>query len=212
MNNIKLTWHGHSCFSLEYSNYILVMDPYKHHTVPGLPNLRLRANQVICSHKHHDHCAIDVVEHTISKYPSPFDIQYIDSFHDKEHGNLRGSNRISIIQCQNMKFVHFGDQGCLPTSEQMALLQNADVVMIPVGGFYTIDAHDAKQIVDQISPKVIIPMHYRSDSFGYAQIEKVDPFVQLFPLVHHYPSNTIMIHPKLENQVALLQLNYNEKY
>ena len=103
-----------------------------------------------------------------------------------------------------MRIVHFGDLGCMLTSEQIDLLKKADVVMIPVGGFYTIDADQAKEIVSTLEPKVVIPMHYRSDSFGYPVIGRLEEFTKYYTNIVTYESDTLVLDAETKAQTAVL--------
>ena len=205
MGKITLKWHGHSCFSVTADDYTIVLDPFADGSVPGLPNLDLHANRVLCSHQHSDHGCTDVVTVT-EQENSPFQVLKIDTFHDDAQGTKRGPNRIHILEAGGMRIVHFGDLGCMLTSEQIDLLKKADVVMIPVGGFYTIDADQAKEIVSTLEPKVVIPMHYRSDSFGYPVIGRLEEFTKYYTNIVTYESDTLVLDAETKAQTAVLSL------
>lgn len=175
---MKLTYLGHSCFKLEDQGYTVVFDPYEDGSVPGYSDIREKADLVLCSHTHRDHGAEDLIE-KIQGGVSPFRIIEIPVWHDDARGTLRGSNVIRIVDNGRFRIAHFGDLGHDLTGEQQALLKDLDAVLIPVGGFYTIDAETAKKIVDEISPKTVIPMHFRGDGFGYDVIGPVEDFLSL---------------------------------
>lgn len=173
---MKLTWIGHACFKLEHNDYTIIFDPYKDGSVPGLQNVREEADQVLCSHEHGDHSGRECVTMRAEK-ESPFTISEIHTFHDEVKGAKRGSNTIYILEADGMRIVHMGDIGCELEPEQMDQLKNVDVMMIPVGGFYTIDAEQASALVRQVNPKVTIPMHFRKGNIGYSEISTVDDFL-----------------------------------
>lgn len=173
---MKLTWIGHACFKLEHNDYTVIFDPYKDGSVPGLRNVREEADQVLCSHEHGDHSGRECVDRKAEK-ESPFTISEIHTFHDEVKGAKRGSNTIYILEADGMRIVHMGDIGCELEPEQMDQLKNVDVMMIPVGGFYTIDAEQASALVRQVNPKVTIPMHFRKGNIGYSEISTVDDFL-----------------------------------
>lgn len=205
MSNITIKWHGHSCFSVTADDYTIVLDPFADGSVPGLANIRPEANTVLCSHYHSDHGCTDVV--TVSeKADSPFNILKIDTYHDDAQGTKRGENRIHILEAHGMRIVHFGDLGCMLTAAQIETLKKADVVMIPVGGFYTIDAAQAKEIVAILSPKVVIPMHYRSDVFGYPVIGRLEEFTKYYNNVVIHETDTLVISKDTKAQTAVLTL------
>lgn len=203
MSTITITWHGHSCFSITADDYTIVLDPFADGSVPGLPNLALNANDVLCSHYHSDHGCTDVVTVT-PKSGSPFSILKIDTYHDDAQGSKRGENRIHILEAHGIRIAHFGDLGCMLTQEQTELLKKVHVVMIPIGGFYTISAAQAKEIVCQLDPKIVIPMHYRSDDFGYPVIGRLEEYTDSCTNVVAYDSNTITIDRDTRPQTAVL--------
>ena len=205
MSKIGITWHGHSCYSVTADDYTIVLDPFADGSVPGLPNLELHANSVLCSHQHSDHGCTDVVTVT-EKENSPFLVSVIDTFHDDAEGSKRGPNKIHVLEAHGMRIVHFGDLGCMLTDEQAALLKQADVLMIPVGGFYTIDAVQAKEIVSALEPKVVIPMHYRSDTFGYDVIGRLEEFTQFYNNIVTYETSTLVLDAETMVQTAVLTL------
>ena len=205
MSKIGITWHGHSCYSVTADDYTIVLDPFADGSVPGLPNLELHANSVLCSHQHSDHGCTDVVTVT-EKENSPFLVSVIDTFHDDAEGSKRGPNKIHVLEAHGMRIVHFGDLGCMLTDEQAALLKQADVLMIPVGGFYTIDAVQAKEIVSALEPKVVIPMHYRSDTFGYDVIGRLEEFTQFYSNIVTYATSILVLDAETKAQTAVLTL------
>ena len=205
MSKIGITWHGHSCYSVTADDYTIVLDPFADGSVPGLPNLELHANCVLCSHQHSDHGCTDVVKVT-EKEISPFQVSVIDSFHDDAEGSKRGPNKIHVLEAHGMRIVHFGDLGCMLTDEQAVLLKQADVLMIPVGGFYTIDAAQAKEIVSALEPKVVIPMHYRSDTFGYDVIGRLETFTEFYSNIVTYETDTLVLDAETKAQTAVLTL------
>ena len=205
MSNITIKWHGHSCFSVTADNYTIVLDPFADGSVPGLGNIRPEANSVLCSHYHSDHGCTDVVTVT-EKENNPFRILKIDTYHDDAQGTKRGENRIHILEAHGLRLVHFGDLGCMLTPEQRELLKKADVVMIPIGGFYTIDAEQAKEIVSILAPNVVIPMHYRSDTFGYPVIGRLEEFTEYYHNLVNYDTDTIEISKETKAQTAILTL------
>ena len=169
---MKIEHLGHSCFRLDDE---LVIDPYKDGSVPGLSPLRTSAKKVICSHEHADHSGRECVE--IIPGECEFTIEEVPSWHDEEQGKLRGPNTIFVITKNGEKLVHLGDLGHFPNEEQLAKISNADYLLIPVGGYYTIDARMAVEICKAANPKKIIPMHYKTDTSGYPELAKIDDFL-----------------------------------
>ncbi len=199
---MKLIWNGHSCFTLETTAGTFVLDPYQDGSVPGYAPLKLEADAVFCSHEHRDHGAREVV--ALSGKPVDVALEEIHTFHDPEQGKLRGNDIIRVFSAEGLKVAHLGDLGCELTPEQKEKLKGLDALMIPVGGFYTIDAQQAKALVDQLKPRVVIPMHYRGKGFGYDVIGPVEDFLSLCDNVVHYESNTLELTKDSPAQTAVL--------
>ena len=165
MEQLTVRWHGHACFSLTCRDFTVVLDPYEDHYVPGFPPLRLTGDLVLCSHQHNDHNAAEIVTLRTGR-PNPFRITKIPTFHDPEGGRLRGENTIHLLEVGKLRVAHFGDLGCPLSPAQKAELQGLDAAMVPVGGFYTIGPQEAKALLDDLRPKVFLPMHYRMGAVG----------------------------------------------
>lgn len=179
LDKVKITYIGHSCFCLEYEGQRVVLDPYSDGSVPGLSNVRLEAEYVYCSHHHGDHGFEDGVELHSVGLPA-FTVEELETDHDNEGGTKRGKNTVHIFRFGAIRVAHLGDLGRLPTEEEAERLAGLDCLMIPVGGFFTIDAATAKQIVDMLEPQVVIPMHYRSEAGGFDVIAPLEDFTGLF--------------------------------
>ncbi|MBQ3404999.1 MAG: MBL fold metallo-hydrolase, partial [Oscillospiraceae bacterium] len=100
-------------------------------------------------------------------------------WHDDARGAKRGENTIHILQAEGLRVVHLGDLGHLLSEEQAASIGSPDLLMIPVGGFYTIDAKQAARTVEQLSPRIVVPMHFRGKGFGFDNIAPVKDFLKL---------------------------------
>lgn len=201
---MKLTWLGHSCFRAEAGGYSIVLDPYDDGRVPGLRPLRLQANQALASHGHGDHDALNLVRIMPFGAPSPFRVTRIASKHDDQDGELRGDNIIHVLEAGPIRAAHLGDLGHMPSADQIAAIGRIDALMIPVGGCYTIDANAAKAVVDALRPRVVLPMHYRSDAFGFAAIDTLDAFLQLVDDAVRYDTDAIEIDENTPAQTAVL--------
>ena len=200
---MKITWLGHSCFTVESQGYRIVLDPYKDGSVPGLAPVREEADQVLCSHGHGDHCGSEGVSLRQGR-PSPFTVEVIDTWHDDKEGALRGPNTIHILSDSQCRVAHLGDLGCDLTIEQKEKLRHLTALLIPVGGFFTINAAQAKELAGELAPTVVIPMHYRGKGFGYPVIGKVDKFTKLCDDVAAYPGSELELTPQISRQTAVL--------
>jgi L-ascorbate metabolism protein UlaG (beta-lactamase superfamily) len=168
----KIYWAGQSCFQISVSNsrdhsVDIVIDPFDEATGLKLPSLS--ADILLVTHKHHDHGNIKAVKGDpfLVEGPGEYEvkgvfIQGISSFHDDKEGKERGQNTIYVFEAEELRFCHLGDLGQKQlTDEQLEKIDRVDVLMIPVGGEYTIDSSVAQKIIGQIEPKIVIPMHYR---------------------------------------------------
>ena len=200
---MRLIWNGHSCFTLETAGGTVVVDPYLDGSVPGLAPIRLRADAVYCSHDHRDHGARELVALTGEK--PDVAVETIHTWHDDQQGALRGPNTIHILDDGNCRIAHLGDLGCELDPQQKEELKGLTAVLIPVGGYYTIDAAQAKALVDELCPQVVIPMHYRGEGFGYDVIGTLDQFTNLCSNVVTYPSSQLELTPQTPAQVAVLK-------
>ncbi len=177
---------GHSCFKLtESTGTTIVCDPYSEAAV-GYAMPKVEADVVTVSHHHSDH---DVTSNVGGKpviidkeenYDSDgVEINSIKSFHDASRGKKRGENLIFKFRMDGIDVCHLGDLGEKCSSDLIETLLPVNVLLIPVGGNYTIDAEMAKEYVDRIMPDIVIPMHYRTKDCKI-DVDKVDEFLELF--------------------------------
>jgi L-ascorbate metabolism protein UlaG (beta-lactamase superfamily) len=165
MEPVKIEYFGHACFRLSQAGRRIVLDPYADGSVAGCPPLRLEAEAVYCSHDHGDHNAVQCV--TLTGQPAPkCAVTELETDHDDAGGKLRGKNIIRIFDFDGLRIAHFGDLGRLLTAEEIAQLRDLDCALIPVGGYYTIDAATAAEVAASVAPRLIIPMHYRTEQSG----------------------------------------------
>jgi len=182
---MKISWIGHSCFLLETEKGTkIITDPYEpggYGGVVGYSAIDVSADLITVSHQHSDHNCVRGLDNSQvvdrqGKVSFPgVEIEGILSYHDKELGAARGENIIFVILTEGLKIVHLGDLG----TEEIALdkLQDVDVLLIPVGGTFTLSAKEATALVDKIKPKVTIPMHFKTPKLGF-DIDRVDAFLQ----------------------------------
>ncbi len=166
----KIVWAGQACFQVSVSNgkdnsANIVIDPFSD---IGLRMPNFEADILLVTHQHQDHNNVGAVKGNpfIIEGPGEYEIKEvfikgIHSFHDDKEGKERGLNTIYTVEAEGMKFCHLGDLGQKQlTDEQLEKIGAVDILMIPVGGIYTIDAGESQKIIGQIEPKVVIPMHY----------------------------------------------------
>lgn len=204
---MKITWIGHSCFLIEKDNYKIVIDPYEPDSVPGIKEVKENANMVLCSHEHHDHNYRDGIT-LINNQNNPFTIKQISTYHDDVKGAKRGKNIIHIIDDGAQKVAHMGDLGCMIDVDIIDMLQDIDVLLIPVGGYYTIDGNQAAKITKILKPRIVVPMHYRDDviPFGFNVIDTVDTFIHNMNDVMTSNDNTFESNIVFKNDIQTLVL------
>ena len=203
---MKLTWLGHSCFKITSKNSSILLDPFEPGSVPGYPRISQTVDQVLCTHQHFDHNYRDGGRITENPDLSAFTITEIPSYHDDQKGALRGENTIFLIEAEGIRLAHLGDIGCPLTEEQAARLKGLKACLIPIGGTYTVDAAGAKQILDQIQPEIILPMHYRDGQYGLEELGTLEAFTALFPdrSFQYYRSNEMELTADTPAHIAIL--------
>ena len=179
MEPIKIEYFGHSCFRLSYLGQRIVLDPYADGCVPGCPPLRLDAEFVYCSHQHHDHNAVECVKLQNGGAPK-FSVTELETDHDDAGGSKRGKNTIRVFDFGGVRVAHFGDLGRELTPAETSALKDLDCALIPVGGHFTINAQQAAAIAAAIRPRMVIPMHYRTDTTGFDIIADIDDALPAF--------------------------------
>lgn len=180
-----ITYNGHSEFLLQTADgQRILIDPYDPQA--GYPMKRQQADLVCISHHHFDHNHLDkvdgspaVVDTEGRHHPLPgVTVTGFPAFHDDERGAKRGSILCLMIEAEGLKVLHLGDLGAMPDEELAKNLFMPDVLLIPVGGFYTIDAKQAGELIQRLQPRVVIPMHFRNDKGGFANISTLNPFLE----------------------------------
>jgi L-ascorbate metabolism protein UlaG (beta-lactamase superfamily) len=167
---MKLKWLGHSCFLITSETGLrIITDPYS--TVAGInySPVNEAADIVTVSHDHRDHNNIaavrgkpEVITGSGTKIAKGIQFRGVASYHDRSKGRERGVNTIFCFTVDGIRLCHLGDLGHELSREEIAQIGNVDVLLIPIGGFFTIDAKVATKVGDDLKPKVITPMHYRT--------------------------------------------------
>jgi len=185
---MKIAWYGHSCFKLMVRSkngdrITIITDPFDKSI--GLTPPRGSADIVLVSHDHYDHNNVKAIagEPFVIEGPGEYDIKGIFikgvySFHDTSRGAERGANTVYVAETEDMKICHLGDFGENElSSNQLDKIGDVDILMIPVGGIYTINATEAVKIINQIEPRVVIPMHYKIPKLTL-KLNGVDKFLE----------------------------------
>ena len=174
---MKLRYYGHSCFLMTFSDGTsLVTDPFDE-TV-GYPLCECRCDAVLTSHDHFDHNHVSSLKGSPVRVCEPgrarvggVEIMGVESFHDDCRGAKRGKNVMLRVEGDGLRLVHLGDLGHLLTPGQIAALGPVDVLMIPVGGVYTIDSRQAFQTMQAVSPRMTVAMHFKTPVNGFPMMD-----------------------------------------
>lgn len=196
-----IIWYGQSCFKIQSGETAIFTDPFDKEI--GLTPPRSQAQIVTVSHYHYDHDNIESLsgEPLIIDGPGEYEtrginIKGIFSFHDDENGKQRGSNTVYIIEAEGIKICHLGDLGQEKlTNEQLEFINGVDILMIPVGGVYTIDGEQAVRIINQIEPRIVIPMHYKIPGLNI-KLDGIDVFLKEMGMAKAQPVDKLTIKKK----------------
>lgn len=171
---MKLKWLGHSCFEITLDNgKVFVTDPYDE-TV-GYPPLKVKADVVLSSHDHFDHNYFAAIDgpHEVINQPGTYErfgakLTGVHSYHDPSKGAERGENVIFTLEADGVRLTHLGDLGHMPETEaQKDAIRGADVVLIPIGGTFTITTPQAVELLETYRPTAAIAMHYKNRYCGF---------------------------------------------
>ena len=179
---MDITYLGHASFRIRGKSTVVVTDPYSPDVGLKFPK-HIEADIVTVSHDHGDHNCVSQVEGSpfVIKGPGEYEIKGVgvvgfSTFHDEQKGELRGRNTMYRIEIDGISIVHLGDLGHMLSNDDIEALDGVNVLLVPVGGLHTIDATRASQIVNEIEPSIVIPMHYGRPELN----QKI--FGQLLPL------------------------------
>lgn len=212
---MKIKWYGHAAFRITTDSGIdIITDPYESGAL-GLSYAPItdQADIVLISHGHADHNFTGGIKGTYSKVDAKgaYDlkavkVRAIPTFHDPSKGSQRGTNLVFVIEADNLTVVHLGDLGHALDAAAVKEIGTTDVLMVPVGSVYTIDAHEATQVMNAIKPSITLPMHYNTArSFP---LDGVDEFTRDKPRVKKVKGSQIDVTkaslPK-EPEVVLLE-------
>lgn len=181
---MDINWFGQSLFKLKGKSTTVVIDPFDPEMVGLKLPKDLNCQLVLSTHDHGDHNNISAAEGNPVSITGPGEyevsgvsVRGVQSFHDNSQGSERGKNTIYHILIDGVNIVHVGDLGHQLTDEQISEIGTVDILMVPVGGNYTIDAEGASKVVASLEPRIVIPMHYKIDGLK-VDIGELDPFLK----------------------------------
>ncbi len=179
---MTIKWLGHSCFLITTeSGARILMDPPD--ASVGYELSPVECDAVTVSHAHYDHCntALALGEPEIVSCPGEYRVKGVgitgvSTWHDEVLGKKRGPNTVFVLEAEGMRMAHLGDLGAMPGEEALAAMRPVDIALIPVGGVYTVDAEQARQVANALAPKVLIPMHYKTPAISF-ELEELGAFL-----------------------------------
>ncbi|MFH1231432.1 MAG: MBL fold metallo-hydrolase [Planctomycetota bacterium] len=215
---MKIKWFGHSSFVMTAeTGHTLITDPYEaggYNGAIGYVPINITANIVTISHDHADHNYIKTIqgEPKIINQKGDYEvdgikIKGIKVYHDTKQGKERGNNIIFTYEIDKLKIVHMGDIGHILSKKEIDALGSVDILLIPVGGYFTIGAAQATNILENLNPKITIPMHYKTDVLNFP-IAKVDEFLKDKKSVKELSSVEVLITKEnlpIEPEIWVLQ-------
>ncbi|MFQ5946250.1 MAG: MBL fold metallo-hydrolase [Anaerolineae bacterium] len=206
--SITLEWYGHAFVRLTSPSGVRVaMDPFGR---IGYPMPTSEAEIVTVSHEHGDHNNAALIRGNpvilrgltgrgdwkpITHTQADVNITSVPVYHDAKRGRLRGRNNMVVVELAGLRVAHLSDMGHVPTEEQYQALGRIDVLLVPVGGNYSIDGRQARQIVERLKPRVAIPIHYKTAATATWPIEDERAFVEGYPRVKRVPGHRITLDP-----------------
>ena len=179
---MDISWLGHSCFKIRGRHATVITDPYPPSLgySLGKPTARI----VTVSHQHSGHSYVQGIggEPMLVTKPGEYEIGGIliigvATFHDREKGRKRGKNTVYLMEVDELSVCHLGDLGHVLTAEQVEEIGNVDVLLLPVGGVSTLNAPMAAEVIRQIEPKAVVPMHYKTQALNW-ELEPAERFLK----------------------------------
>lgn len=181
-----LKYYGHAFFTLSLENgTVIACDPYG--SFYDYPQRSVKADICLVSHHHHDHDGMSCLQPgaKVMDQPGVFapaqgvHVRGVATWHDEVQGAKRGPNTVFVVEAEDLRVAHAGDLGHVPDEKQLRAIGKVDVLLLPVGGYYTIDPETALEVCRRIQPRVVIPMHYRTEYDPEMPICGLDGFLRL---------------------------------
>jgi len=216
---MKIKWYGHSAFMVTSDQGVkIITDPYESGAYGGqlsYGKIKDQADIVLTSHDHADHNdakslpgSPEIVKGSGSQTVKGISIKGISTYHDLSKGSERGANTIFTFTVDEIKICHLGDLGHILSEKELAEIGSVDILFIPVGGYFTIDAKEATRAAEQIKPKVLIPMHFKTEKCGFP-ITPVEDFLKGKSNAKRSKASEVVFEKKtLPQQIEILVLEH----
>lgn len=212
---------GHASFKIRGKTATVVTDPFDPSMVGLTWPQDLTADMVTVSHEHEDHNYVSGVRYQLSgkelvivRGPGEYEVAGVkiygfSSFHDEKQGAERGRNTIYLIKIDGVNIVHCGDLGHKLTDELIEELETVDVLMIPTGGVYTLDAKKAVEVIHQLEPSLVLPMHYRREGMAaaFAQLSPIEEFLKEIGKSPEPQKKLVFTKEKLPEEMEIVVFN-----
>lgn len=206
---VTLEWYGHAFVRLTLPEGVRVaMDPFGD---IGYPMPKVEAEIVTISHEHGDHNNAGLIRgnpailrglteggrewNAINFLQKDVHVASVPVYHDAEQGRRRGKNNIIVVDLGRLRVAHFSDIGHVPTETQYQALGRVDIVLVPVGGNFSIDGRQARQIVERLNPRIAIPIHYKTTATADWPIADERAFVEGYPRVKRIAGSRVSLNP-----------------
>lgn len=189
---MEIRYFGHAMFGLSAGGTTIVIDPFNDEV--GYPVPDVEPDAVVTSHEHSDHSSVDLLRGSpkvlrgladggktwaaLDERVGPMRVTGVPTYHDTEQGRARGKNAVAVIDVEGLRLAHLGDLGHVLTPEQVGAIGPVDILMVPVGGHFTIGPAEADQVIAQLKPRVVIPMHFRTEANATWPIGELEGFLQ----------------------------------
>ena len=182
---IEIRYLGHSGFYVRTKTGRVIFDPFAPEV--GFKMKKVEADVVFVSHGHYDHSYVEGVggDPVIIFGPGEYEVKGVKgrgfkTYHDKEKGTKRGENTVYLVQVEDVNLVHLGDLGHVLDERIVEEMGEVEVLFVPVGGFYTMELSDVVKVIEQIEPRIIVPMHYKTKEHAeeFKQVQGIKPFLQ----------------------------------
>lgn len=188
---MQIKWYGHSCFLLTDNNGTSILtDPCNPSYGYKLPQIAVDVVTVSHNHGDHNYVKLAVEGAKIINTPEEFEvdgvkIQGFETNHDKSYGAIRGKNIMFVYEMDDMRILHCGDLGDIPDEDLIKALGRIDILLVPIGGIYTIDDLEARELANILKPGVVIPMHYKTPKLKF-ELCSLGPFIDAAKNCHIY--------------------------
>lgn len=196
---MEIKYLSHSSFLIKTKDAKIVMDPFDPKFV-GLKFSKQEADIVTISHPHKDHSHTDLIDGAplILTWPGQFEkkgvrLWGIRSFHDKVEGKERGENVMYKLESEGISILHCGDLGAIPTDAQIDELGDVHILLVPVGGKYTLTADEAVLLIKKIEPSIVIPMHYATPGSAIEGLAPLDDFLKKMGITQVEPLEKLVV-------------------